>query len=132
MRTNRMLRVLPIVLLLTACGPDETISGYAVRDATYRLIDIDGTDFAARATISFGDNGSVTGRGPCNSFHSTQTLPYPWFNLDPIASTRVACPDLAAEQIYFAALADMTLAESFENVLILSNTDDREMVFQVE
>ncbi|MEO9862468.1 MAG: META domain-containing protein [Yoonia sp.] len=127
-----MHRLFALALLLTACGPDETISGYAAEGAIYRLDSIDDTDFAATATITFGADGTVGGNGPCNTYSTTQTAPYPWFALDPIASTRRACPDLDAETTFFTALAEMTLSEVGGDVLILSNDAGREMVFQVE
>jgi heat shock protein HslJ len=127
-----MLRFLPIAFLLTTCGPDETVSGFVESGATYTLTDIDGSAFTATATISFGENGNVNGHGPCNTFRTTQLVPYPWFELGPIASTRMACPDLTAEGTYFTALSEMTLAEVSGAILILSNDTGREMVFHVE
>lgn len=132
MRPKAMQRLIALTLLLAACGPDETVSGYAVDGAIYQLDTIDAVPFPAMATITFGDNGAVSGTAPCNSYSTTQTAPYPWFALSPIASTRRACPDLAAEADFFAALSAMTLSEAGGNILILSNDAGREMVFQVE
>lgn len=115
---------------LSSCGPDETISGYASTGAVYRLQSLNNAPFPATANIAFPAQGRVTGTGPCNGYHADQTAPYPWFALGPIAATRRACPDLAAETDYFTALSQMTLAEVAGPVLILSNTDGGEMVFQ--
>lgn len=113
-----------------SCGPDETISGYADRAANYRLLSINGAPFAPSATISFPDEGRVTGAGPCNQFQAEQSVPYPWFALGPIAATRRACPDLAAEQQFFDALAKMTLVEVSGPVLLLTNDAGDELAFQ--
>lgn len=117
---------------MASCGPDETISGYADPDATYVLTTVDDVVFEARATIAFAKEGQVTGSGPCNTFNATQSVPYPWFALGPIVSTRRACADLDLEGRYFTALANMKFAEVVGDTLILSGDDDQLMVFQVE
>ena len=127
-----MFRFAAFAFLLATCGPDETISGFATPQASYRLISLDGVDFTARASVRFPDPGQVTGTGPCNNFNAVQRVPYPWFELGPIASTRRACPELGAETTYFAALGEMRFAEVFDDTLLLSNEAGREMVFQVE
>jgi heat shock protein HslJ len=119
-------------LLLAACGPDETISGYADSTATYVLREISGTPFSPRATISFPEEGQIAGNGPCNSFSASQTVPYPWFEIGPIAATRKACAALQEEGTYFAALAAMEFSEVTGDVLILSNSDEETLVFQAE
>ena len=127
-----MRALLALPLLLAGCGPDETISGYVDRDAAWRLVELDGAPFVARATVRFPAQGEVTGDGPCNGFRATQTAPYPWFELDAVAATRRACPALAAEGRFLAALEAMTLAEATDRLLILSNGAGREMVFERE
>jgi heat shock protein HslJ len=57
------------------------------------------------------------------------TVPYPWFDAGPIASTRLACPALDAEVAFFAALGQATLIEVGGDTLILSNPDGLKMVF---
>lgn len=130
-----MKKLLPLALLtlpLSACLADETISGYADTAATYRLQSMNGLPVAARATISFPEEGVVAGQAPCNSFSASQTAPYPWFQLGPMRVTRMACPNLDVEQAFFRNLAQMTLAEVGGAVLILSNEAGDEMVFQAD
>lgn len=127
-----MFRFTAFAFLLAACGPDETISGFADPAASYQLVSLDGVDFDAGASIRFPEPGQITGTGPCNTFNAAQRVPYPWFELGPIASTRRACPNLGAETAYFAALTEMRFAEVFDDTLLLSNEAGREMVFQVE
>jgi len=126
-----MLRLLLPVLALAACT-DESLSGYADPAAIYRLTKIDGAPFAARATASFPDKRRIAGQAPCNRYSGELSAPYPWFKTGPLMVTRMACADLAAEQIFFAALTDMTLAEVQGPTLILSNIDGREMVFTAQ
>ncbi len=126
----RYLFALMIPLVLSACKFDESISGYTDADTTWVLVELDSKPFTARATIAFPSKGKVTGQAPCNTFGSTQTVPLPWFKLGPIVSTKMACPDLAAEQVFFAALEDMSIAETLNDTLILRNDAGREMVFK--
>ncbi|MEL7211562.1 MAG: META domain-containing protein [Pseudomonadota bacterium] len=123
------LRLLFIVLLLSGCLRDETISGYAPEGAIFALQSIDDQPFTTTATISFPAQGRITGQAPCNSYAAMQTVPYPWFNAQAILSSKRACPDLATEQSFFAALSDMTLSEVSGTTLILSNDAGRKMVF---
>lgn len=115
---------------LAACNGDETISGYADPDAIYRLEELFGDPFPAQATISFPEEGRIAGEGPCNRFSAAQRVPYPWFEAGQVVATRRACPDLAAETAFFAALGAMTLAEISGPVLILSDEAGRQMVFR--
>jgi heat shock protein HslJ len=132
MRPQSILRFIALIILIVSCGSDETISGYADRKMIYALASIDNAPFTARATIAFAKEGAVNGTRPCNTFQAAQSVPYPWFALGPIASTRRVCPDLGQETAYFAALADMRFAEVAGTVLILSNKAGGEMVFQAE
>lgn len=115
--------------LLSGCKKDETVRAYGGGDTTWKLVELKGTTFGAEATIAFPNKGEVTGTGPCNAFTSTIEVPYPWFKLGPIASTRKACPALAAETAYFRALKEATLVEVSGPVMIISNTDGLNLVF---
>lgn len=108
---------------------DETLAAYGAADRTWVLDTIDDESFTARATLTFPEAGRVAGQAPCNGFSGPQTAPYPWFDVGPLVTTRRACPDLASETAFLAALAEMTLAEVQGAVLILSNGAGREMVF---
>ena len=96
------------------------------------LTEIDGQAFPARASIAFPEPGRAAGEAPCNSWSAEQTAPYPWLELGPIASTRMACPDLGQESIFFQSLEAMTLAEVQGPILILSNDAGLEMVFRTQ
>lgn len=128
-----MLRLFFLAMTLPFLGcADETVSGYADQTAVYRLAEIDGVAFGARATISFPGEGRIEGESPCNRWSAAQGAPYPWFDPGPIAATRRACPDLDAEARFLRALAGMTLAEVQGPVLILSDDNGLEMVFRAE
>ena len=114
---------------LAACFADETVAGYATDGAVYRLVELNGTAFDASATITFGDDGAVSGEGPCNRYSGRQSAPYPWFELGPLRATKRACPDLEAEGTFFRMLSQMTQAEVSGPILILTDEDGAAMVF---
>lgn len=119
-----------LAVALSACLKDETVSGYAPTGAVFALQAIDDQPFNATATLTFPAQGRIAGQAPCNSYSGIQTVPYPWFNVEAIAASKRACPGLEAEQRYFAALSDMTLAEVLGNTLLLSNDAGRTMLFK--
>lgn len=127
----RIAAILPVLFGLWSCG-GETVSGHGAAGRTWKLVELDGAAFPARATLTFPEEGRIAGEGPCNRYSGAQTVPYPWFRAEKIAATRRACPDLAAETAYFSALEAMTLAEVAGDVLILRTGDGREMVFQAD
>lgn len=116
---------------LFSCA-DETLTGYGAADRTWVLQDLDGTAFDGRAIIEFPEEGAIRGQAPCNTFQGAQTVPYPWFQAENLAVTRMACPDMEAERVFFDAISDMNVAEVVGDTLILTNDDGRKMVFRSE
>ena len=103
-----------LILALTfavSCKADETARAYGAGGKTWTLTEIDGQPFNAMASLSFPEVDKIAGRGPCNGFSGTMSVPYPWFKTGPLRSTRRACP----------ALGD---------VMILKNEKGREMMFR--
>lgn len=122
------MRPLAFLLLLAACGPDETLTGYGAA-GSWTLSAIDDEAFPSRATIVFEEDGKVSGNAPCNGYGTSQTAPYPWLELGLIRATKRACADLKLEQAYFTALGSMTLVEVSGDVLVLSNDAGKTMTF---
>ena len=127
--TLRHALVALLLPLIAACA-DETVSGYA-DPGPWRLATLDGAPFEARATIAFPAAGLVEGEGPCNAWRAALRVPYPWFETGPVAATRRACPDAAAEAAFFDALGEMRLAEAAGDTLVLSTPEGREMTFRL-
>jgi heat shock protein HslJ len=128
-----LMRCLPLAVaigIVAGCQGDETISAYGAADKTWQLTELGNAPFNPQATLSFPAPGQISGQGPCNSFTASQDVPYPWFRAGPIASTRMACPDMAAETAFFTALSEATLSEDLGNTLILSNDDGVLLVFR--
>ncbi|MEL6690534.1 MAG: META domain-containing protein [Pseudomonadota bacterium] len=124
-----MIRAIALLAFIGGCAADETISGYLDTGTTWQLTEMNGAPFGATATIQFPEEGSVTGKAPCNRYTASQAAPYPWIDIGPIAATKLACPELAAEGTFFAALDAMTLAEVSGPVLILNGENGEEMIF---
>ena len=125
----RHLAALACVALIAACETDETVAAYGAADKTWQLTELAGAPFPATATLSFPAAGQLVGQGPCNRFSTSMTVPYPWFQVGQIQSTKMACPDMADETAFFQALATMTQSEVLGNTLILRTDADQEMVF---
>ena len=124
----RLIFALPLVL--ANCVTDETISGFIEPSAVFQLAEIDGVPFNSTATISFPEEGRISGRGPCNSYSARQSAPYPWFKISPVMATRQACGALAQEIEFFEKLGQMTQIEVAGSVLILWGDAGGELVFQ--
>ena len=127
-----MLRALLLIVLplsITGCDRDETLRSYGAGGKVWRLTELNGAPFTAETKLSFLAQNRVSGTGPCNSFTATMSVPYPWFDIETLASTKRICTALAEETQFFNALSDATLSEVAGTVMILSNTDGLSMVF---
>ena len=103
---------------------------YGAAGHEWHLITLQDAPFDARATIRFPRRNIVEGEGPCNRFRSTNTTPYPWIELGPIAATRRACPDLAAEGAFFEALEAASVVVIDGDTMTLSDEEQPLMVFK--
>lgn len=119
------------ILVLTAGGAmaqDAVPSDYLAIE--WRLVSIDGQPFTAQATIDLSQPGQVSGRGPCNRYSGGYQGTLPDFRPGGIASTRMACDDLASEHDFFVALGAMTRAEvTNPTTLVLSGDKGRYLEF---
>lgn len=123
--------VLTAVLGLCAgvpAGADAVPSEY--RAIEWKLVAIDGKPFEADGKIDLNEPGKISGQGPCNRFFGDYSGVLPQFRPGNLASTRMACPDLAAESAMLSALGAMTRAEVTGPVsLRLTGSDGRSMEF---
>ncbi|MGB0799993.1 MAG: META domain-containing protein [Planktomarina sp.] len=123
------MRGLICLALLTGCASDETLTRYAPQGQLFILSEVNDNESPIQATLELGPNGALTGEGPCNRYNATIDVPYPWFHIDAISATRMACPDLDNEVRYFDLLSKMTLSEFARGTLILSNDAGQNLVF---
>ncbi|SEM98010.1 Heat shock protein HslJ [Gemmobacter aquatilis] len=116
--------VLPFALLLAACQeePQAALTPEALaRD--WRLVALNGAAAPARATLDLREPGKAAGQAPCNRWFATRSGDLPAFTLSQIGATRMACPDLAAESAYLAALAAVTGAALDGEALVLTGPE---------
>jgi heat shock protein HslJ len=110
------------IVFLTACYPDETISGQSTPEDVWVLTKLYDKPAKHETTLTFPEEGRIEGNGPCKSYFASQKAPLPWIEIGPIASTRKLCaPDIMEQETgYFAALERASIVELSENHLILS------------
>lgn len=126
----RLIFVLSFLTQLGWCKQDESLRAYGAGDRTWRLTELEGQPVTFGTTLTFPEPGRISGKGPCNSFSAEQNVPYPWFDAGAIAATRMACPDLASESAFFAALNAATLSEVAGDTLLLSDDSGVLLVFK--
>jgi heat shock protein HslJ len=101
-----------------------------ITDRDWHLLAMDGRPVAEGVTLSFGADGSLHGKAPCNSFGSRNGASLPALALAPIRATRMACPRLEEEQAFFDLLPQMTAALSDRpDRLVLTSPDGRSLEF---
>ncbi|WP_370400117.1 META domain-containing protein [Sulfitobacter sp. JB4-11] len=110
-----------VVMGMAFQNQDQTVRAYGADDHIWQVTELRGAPFPARATLQFPRIGQITGTGPCNTYQTGMHTPYPWFGVDGIISTKRACPDLALEAAFFAALQEASLSEVGPDTLTLSN-----------
>lgn len=120
---------LPVMLLLAACQdqPAPLTPEALARD--WRLVSLNGAAAPARATLDLREPGRAAGQAPCNRWFATRGGDLPAFTLTQIGATRMACPDLAAESAYLAALAAVTGAALDGDALVLGGPDGAALRF---
>lgn len=122
--------ILALILTFTVLQPDETLRRYGAAGKTWHLEVLQGSPFDPAMTLSFPSRNILAGQGPCNSFRATNTTPYPWIRVGPIATTRRACPDLQAETAAFAALRAARIVVIEGDTMTLSDEEKPLMVFK--
>ncbi len=126
-----MLRPFPIFLIglaLTACVKVAKVS-----KAKMPLTTLAGSEWQPEITpnltsgseqfIAFKTGGEVMGHGGCNRFFGSYTLSGDALVFGPLASTKMACPDMAAENEFMAALNSARTIEATHLRLILKGED---------
>jgi heat shock protein HslJ len=119
------LSLLSLVALVASMSPalSDDISG-----VKWHLVGLDGQRFDGSATLGFKGQ-SLTGKAPCNKYFARNMASLPDLALQGIGSTKMACPDLAAERIYLEALGAMQRVELDQGHLFLIGPEGRVMEF---
>jgi heat shock protein HslJ len=118
-----------LLSILTACFKDETVSGQTDGTDIWVLKTMNELSVAPLVTISFPEEGRIAGQAPCNRYFANQTVPLPWFEVEGLGSTKMACPELATEVQYFDLLQKITTAEITGDTLILKSDNGQTLVY---
>lgn len=105
MRHSLLALSLAAPLVLAAC-----VDAPPARPHPWKLVSMGGQSFDAPATFQLDAGGSrASGMAPCNSWSGRiVSEPFPLWAIRDVTATEMACPDLAAEQAFFAGLARST------------------------
>lgn len=96
---------------------------------TWRLKELNHTKLRQRITLTLNEDGSVSGKAPCNSYRSKHQATYPKFKLSAISSTRMMCDAIAIETTYLATLKQMTEIEVNGNKMTLRGPNGGQLDF---
>ena len=110
--------------------PDETITGYAPRDVSFRLIELDGVPIDTTTHLRFTGRKQMTLRTPCFAYRGRVKVPTPWFDYEPGATTEYACLNLPIETAIHDALQDVSFVEIGGRFLLFSDDTGPRMVFR--
>ena len=119
----RQFFVIVVAFVLGGCNSAKDIGG------VYHLISDDPA--LQRVTLEI-DGTRVSGRGPCNRYFGSITHSDTGSNciqVRPLASTKMACPNLSAEHRYVQDLQRVTMVKVVPDGLLLTTSDQKKLVF---
>ena len=131
---KKLYLLLLCVLWLSACGANSPESPSL--QGAWKLVEYGSAGSMtpavedAVATLSFGDDGTVTGSGGCNSLGGDYEVKGDEITFGPIVSTLMACGDPRDSQERFVTqvLTDSVQYELEDGTLTITN-NDRVLVF---
>lgn len=106
------------------CGGDTAT---LLTGSEWRVAQIQGVDAASVApTMTFGEDGSLTGTGSCNRFSATYEITGEGIEIGPALATRMACTDETLNQQetrFFSLLEEITRFDVVEGRLQMYTQD---------
>lgn len=120
---------LPLALAACMAGPAVPPSDRPVppplAPGEWRLVEIDGRPPDSLVTLDLSRRGQISGRAPCNPYAGPVEGREPRFRPGQVVSNVLACPALAEEGRYFAALARVERIERRGAQVILTGPGTR-------
>lgn len=107
----------PIALLallaMSACAITSREATTELPGTSWTLVELDGSEAVGETppSITFTDEGGVTGSTGCNTFNGEVTIDGAELSFGPLATTRMACLDEGAsaqEHAFLLAMEDVT------------------------
>lgn len=86
----------------------------------WTLNSVDGEQVTYKVTLDNSTEGRIAGRAPCNTYFGRFDVADGKVTVGPIASTKMACADMAAETAYFQMLQSVDQIEETPGQLVLS------------
>ena len=117
---NRTATAMTLVVQLFGA---TSVSAASDLQALWRLDQIDGTPVAAMVTLDLTEQGRIAGQGPCNRYSGENQAALPALRVAALISTKMACPDLTLETVYFTALTAATAATLGKDDLLVVTGD---------
>ena len=123
--TKTILAALALPLLLGACvvvaeQPEVPEGNWLLPGTSWKVTEIDGKPFAANAVATLTEDGRIAGKAPCNNFNAGYSGHWPNISFQPAARTMMACPELPAEDAFFAAMEKVNHGEMLEDAMLLT------------
>jgi heat shock protein HslJ len=121
--------------LALAVAASATIAGAQSGDPLapgqdWRLVSLNGEDFASLARFNIAIDNRMAGKAPCNTFLGTVEGDASSFKIGPIAATRMACDHLEDETRFLDGLDKARSARLDGETLIFTGEGGLEMVFE--
>jgi putative lipoprotein len=111
---------------------EAAVSGADVQGVEWIVEDINGGGIIdrSRATLVFGPDGRLSGRGSCNTFNGQYVITGDAVTVSGIAGTKVSCaPSLMAQEARFhEVLRDVKRFEIRADGALVLHTDDRRSI----
>ena len=120
----RQFFIIVFAFVLGGCNSVKDIGGM------YHLVS---DDPALQRVILKIEDTRISGQGPCNRYFGSvvqSDIGSNSIQVEPIASTKMACPHLSAEHRYFQDLQRVAFAKVMPNGLILTTRDQTTLVFE--
>ena len=133
---KRLLAVLLVAGSLSACAITSREATTDLPGTSWALVEIDGEAPAADPppTLTFNEDGTVTGSAGCNTFNGSVAIEGSSLEFGPLATTRMACADPVIGEQETAILLAMEATTGYtiddEGRLVLTG-GDAELVFEV-
>ncbi|QDY68198.1 META domain-containing protein [Qingshengfaniella alkalisoli] len=121
---------LPILMANASTLPPEPVdASFPESGVTWQLTEMNGDTFDKEATLTFAEDGRISGKAVCNTYSGPVTGTPDAFEIGAMISTKMACLNMEGEQQFLDALATMTSLEQTDTGLILRNADGSQMLF---
>lgn len=138
MKITKILGVLTLAVLMASCCPcrkSNPGSASAFVDKEWKLIQKGSTVLPNREmdnyTLSFSNDGKVTGMGDCNRFSGSYIYSVSKkIDIMQLASTRMGCLDMTAENEYLDFLRNADYISVDGNLLVMEIQKGQKLIFE--